>query len=65
MSPKELLYTEDALAHMKFMKEKCDCAANEVTDETLMQLLKRVGKKNQMMFDDIYSVVVGHANGGA
>ena len=65
MSPKELLYAEDALAHMKFMKQKCDYVANQLTDANLQQLTQRVAKKYQMMFDDIYNVVVTHANGGA
>ena len=65
MSPKELLYAEDALAHTKFMKEKCACAASQVTDGSLKQLIDDVAKRNQKIFDDIYSVVVGHANGGA
>jgi len=65
MSPKELLYVEDALAHTKFMKEKCTHAASQVTDASLKQLIDDVASKNKKMFDDIYSVVVSHANGGA
>ena len=57
MSPKELLYVEDALAHMKFMKEKCQYAAGQVSDENLKQLLERVSNKHQMMFDNIYSLL--------
>ena len=63
MSPKELLYIEDALAHMKFMKDKCNHAASEITDANLKQLIDKLGKKNQKMFDSIYAVVVGHAKG--
>ena len=65
MSPKELLYVEDALAHAKFMKEKCTHAASQITDENLKQLIDEVAKRNQKMFDDIYSLVVSHARGGA
>ena len=65
MSPKELLYVEDALAHTKFMKEKCTHAASQVTDENLKQLIDDVANRNKKMFDDIYHLVVGHANGGA
>jgi len=65
MSPKELLYIEDALAHAKFMKQKCTHAASQVTDASLKQLIDDVAKRNQKMFDDIYSLVVSHANGGA
>ena len=65
MSPKELLYVEDALAHTKFMKEKCTYAASQVTDANLKQLIDDVAARNQKMFDEIYNVLVGHANGGA
>jgi len=57
MSPKELMYIEDALAHMKFMKEKCQHTAETVTDDQLKQLLERVSNKNQMMFDQIYQLL--------
>ena len=65
MSPKELLYVEDTLAHTKFMKEKCTHAASQVTDANLKQLIDDVAKRNQKMFDDIYQLVVGHTNGGS
>ncbi|MCL2559074.1 MAG: hypothetical protein FWE07_01190 [Turicibacter sp.] len=57
MSPKELMYVEDALAHIKFMKQKCDQATTEVTDAGLKKLIDKVGKKNQKMFDNIYGLV--------
>ena len=63
MSPKELLYCEDALAQIKFIKEKCDHAKTQVTDAQLKQLIDKVGKKNRKMFDSIYAVVVSHAKG--
>jgi len=65
MSPKETLYIEDALAHMQFMKEKCDCAQKTVTDATLKSLLTRIGEKNQTMFNDIYNVLSANAKGEA
>jgi len=65
MSPKELLYVEDALAHTKFMKQKCTHAASQVTDASLKQLIDDAANRNQKMFDDIYNLLVSHANGGA
>ena len=65
MSPKELLYIEDVLAHTKFMKQKCSYAAGQVTDTNLQQLINNVANKNQQIFDNVYSLVVGHAKGGA
>ena len=64
MSPKELLYVEDALAHVKFMKQKCNQAKTEVTDAELKKLIDKVGKKNQKMFDSIYGLVAMKEKGG-
>lgn len=64
MSPKELLYIEDALSHIKFMKEKCDHAKTQVTDANLKKLIDKVGKKNQKMFDNIYALVASEEAGG-
>jgi spore coat protein CotF len=63
MSPKELLYIEDTLAHAKFMKEKCTHAASQVTDANLKQLIDDVANRSKKMFDDIYSLVVSHKGG--
>ena len=35
MSPKELLYIEDALSHTQFMMNQCRDAANQLTDPAL------------------------------
>ncbi|MCL1990746.1 MAG: hypothetical protein FWG67_07650 [Defluviitaleaceae bacterium] len=65
MSPKELLYIKDALSHAKFMKEKCTHAASQVTDASLKQLIEDAAGRHKKMFDDIYTVLASHANGGA
>jgi len=64
MSPKELLYIEDALSHMKFMKEKCEHAKTQVTDANLKKLIDKIGKKNQKLFDNMYSLVATVEKGG-
>jgi len=64
MSPKELLYVEDALAHIKFMKQKCDHAKTQVKDAELKKLIEKVGKKNQKMFANIYTLVTAVEKGG-
>ena len=64
MSPKELLYAEDALEHMKFMNEKCTHAASQVTDASLKKLIDDVATRNKKMFDEIYNVVK-HESGEA
>jgi molybdenum-dependent DNA-binding transcriptional regulator ModE len=65
MSPKETLYIEDTLAHTKFMKEKCTHAATQLTDANLKKLVEDAAQRNQKIFDDIYSLLVNHAKGGA
>lgn len=35
MTPKELLYIEDALGHTKFLMTQCSLAANQLTDPQL------------------------------
>ena len=37
MSPKELLYIEDALGHTQFLISQCRTAANQLTDPALRQ----------------------------
>ena len=40
MTPKELLYIEDALGHTRFLMTQCSMAANQLTDP---ELKRRVG----------------------
>ena len=65
MSPKELLYIEDALAQIQFMKQKCEAAKAEIGDANLKKLIDKVSKKNQKMFDTLYALVTTAAKGGA
>ena len=37
MSPKELLYIEDALGHTQFLMNQCRTAASQLTDPVLRQ----------------------------
>ena len=59
MSPKELMYIEDALAHTKFMKEKCQHASTQVTDQKLKQLFEQISSKHKMLFDSLYGLLSG------
>ena len=38
MSPKELLYIEDALGHAQHMEKKCRCCADQLQDQELKQV---------------------------
>ena len=43
MSPKELLYIEDALGHAQHMEKKCRQCATQIQDEELKQLGAKEG----------------------
>jgi len=57
MSPKELQYIEDTLAHAQFMEQKCRHCATQVQDENLKQLIEGIANKHKMMFDNIYQLL--------
>ncbi len=57
MSPKELLYIEDALGHTQFLTAQCREAANTLTDPVLRGQAQRLADSNQAMFDRFYNLV--------
>lgn len=57
MSPKELLYIDDALGHEKFLITQCQQAAAALTDPTLRECVQRMGKAHQELFDQFYQLV--------
>ncbi len=57
MSPKELLYIEDALGHVKQIKTVCNDFSNQVTDTELSNMLSDIAKKQQTAFDRIYNLL--------
>ena len=54
MSPKELLYIEDALNHEQFMKTQCANCANQLTDPVLKDFVRQLEQKHSQIFDEIY-----------
>lgn len=57
MTPKELLYIEDALGHAKFLTTQfCDAAQN-LTDTALRQQVQQFINKNQQIFTDFYGLI--------
>ena len=46
MSPKELLYIEDALGHTQFLISQCRTAANQLTDPALRQQAQQLAIRN-------------------
>lgn len=54
MSPKELLYIEDALNHEQFMKTQCQECANQLTDPVLKNFVSELSQKHGEIFNEIY-----------
>ena len=57
MSPKELLYIEDALGRTQFLISQCRNAANQLTDPALRQQAQQLVNSNQKLFNDFYNLV--------
>lgn len=57
MSPKELNYIEDALAHEKFLKSQCDEAVKNLQDPELKQQVQQLSEKHKQLFDNFYHLV--------
>lgn len=57
MSPKELIYIEDALGHEEFLKKQCQEAAQNLQDADLKNCVQQVQQKHQQLFDNFYNLV--------
>lgn len=57
MSPKELLYIEDALGHAQYMTIQCQAAAQQLTDPTLCSQVQQLVNSNQALFNRFYNLV--------
>ncbi|MEF9940081.1 MAG: hypothetical protein RR225_09165 [Clostridium sp.] len=57
MSPKELIYIEDALGHEEFLKKQCQEAAQNLQDADLKNCVEQVQQKHQQLFDNFYNLV--------
>ena len=57
MSPKELLYIEDALGHTQFLMTQCRTAANQLSDPALRQQVQQLVNGNQKLFTQFYDLV--------
>ena len=57
MSPKELLYIEDALGHEKQVKETCQSSAQLLEDAELKSFVSGLGQKHQACFDSFYKLL--------
>ncbi len=57
MTPKELLYIEDALGHTKFLMTQCNLAANQLTDPALKRQVQQYVNENQKLFTQFFELV--------
>ena len=57
MSPKELLYIDDALGHEKFLISQCQQAAAALTDPVLRSCVQRMQSAHQELFNQFYQLV--------
>lgn len=57
MSPKELLYIEDALSHEQIIGEQCKHAAQYLQDGELKNCVQQLYSKHQQLFKDFYKLV--------
>ena len=57
MSPKELLYIEDALGHTQFLMTQCREAAAQLTDPVLREQAQQLVNSNQQLFNRFFNLV--------
>ena len=59
MSPKELLYIEDALGHEKQIKATCQDSASKLEDKSLASFVSTVAEKHVTCFNNFYGLIGG------
>ncbi len=57
MSPKELLYIDDALGHEKFLISQCQQAASALKDPQLRSFAQQLQQHHQQLFNRLYQLV--------
>ena len=57
MSPKELLYIEDALGHTQFLMTQCRTAAEQLSDPQLRSEAQKLVNSNQALFNRFFDLV--------
>ena len=57
MSPKELLYIEDALGHTQFLMKQCQEAAARLSDPALRRQAEDLISGNRKLFNKFYELV--------
>ena len=57
MTPKELLYIEDALGHTRFLMTQCNEAVGKLQDPSLKSCVQDYVNRNQRLFTQFYGLV--------
>lgn len=57
MSPKELLYIEDALDHETFLQSQCRQAAQALQNLELKNYVTQLANQHQQLFQRLYQLV--------
>ena len=57
MSPKELLYIEDALSHAQYLRTQCETAAQQLQDTALQTQVRQLAESNKALFNRFFNLV--------
>ena len=57
MTPKELLYIQDALSHEQHMQQKCCTYASQLKDRHLKAFVEQLSKKHQQHYDRLLQLL--------
>ena len=57
MSPKELMYIEDALSHEQFLAAQCQQAAESLQNPELKNYVSQLAQQHQQLFNKLYQLV--------
>jgi len=57
MSPKELLYIDDALGHEKFLISQCRQAAASLTDPQLRSCVQKMQSAHQDLYNQFIQLI--------
>ncbi len=57
MSPKELLYLEDALGHTKFLFSQCQEACSTLQDGALKKRAGQMQDKHRQLYESFYQTL--------
>ncbi len=57
MSPKELMYIEDALGHETFLQSQCRQAAQALKNPDLKAYVNQLASQHQQLFQKLYGLM--------